>query len=141
MKHQDTEQKLNQKNTRPTSMRILVYDFLAAQSEAMSLADIESHLEKTDRITLYRTLKTFEEKGIVHSVQENATTKYTLCADDCDEDTHRDWHLHLYCKMCKKTTCREDFVLPDMPATPYRIDEVRFFAKGICEDCLNEGLQ
>jgi len=30
----DTENKLTDKNTKPTSMRILVYDFLAAQKAA-----------------------------------------------------------------------------------------------------------
>ena len=64
----DTEHKLASKNTKPTSMRILVYDFLASQQAALSLSEIEAHFEQADRVTLYRTLKTFEEKGIVHSI-------------------------------------------------------------------------
>ena len=88
------EQKLLKKNTNPTSMRILVYDFLEEQQIAMSLSEIESHFYKADRITIYRTLKTFEEKGIVHSIQDNNTSKYILCDDGCDEKTHKDWHLH-----------------------------------------------
>ena len=75
------EQKLLSKNTNPTSMRILVYDFLEQQQTAMSLSEIESHFYKADRVTIYRTLKTFEEKGIVHSIQENTTVKYILCHD------------------------------------------------------------
>ena len=78
------EQKLLSKNTNPTSMRILVYDFLEQQQTAMSLSEIESHFYKADRVTIYRTLKTFEEKGIVHSIQENTTGKYILCHDGCD---------------------------------------------------------
>lgn len=137
----DIEQKLLHKNTNPTSMRILVYDFLEQQQEAMSLSQIESHFYKADRVTIYRTLKTFEEKGIVHSIQENATSKYILCDDDCDETTHKDWHLHFYCKICKRTTCKEVFVMPQNLTIDYRIDEIKLFAKGICESCLNEGLQ
>lgn len=136
----DTADKLMNKQTKPTSMRILVYDFLASQSVALSLSEIESQFYNADRITIYRTLKTFEEKGIVHSVQENQTSKYILCADDCNEHTHKDWHLHFYCKMCKQTTCKEDFSLPVGDGN-FRIDEVRLFAKGICENCLSEGLQ
>ncbi len=135
------EQKLLSKNTNPTSMRILVYDFLEQQQTAMSLSEIESHFYKADRVTIYRTLKTFEEKGIVHSIQENTTVKYILCQDGCDEETHNDWHLHFYCKICKQTTCKEDFIIPQNGNQNYRIDEIKLFGKGICENCLKESLQ
>src|SRR5690606_37572437 len=134
----DTENRLTEKNTKPTSMRILVYDFLVAQKTALSLSEIEEQLAYADRITIYRTLKTFEENGIVHSIQENHTTRYKLCEDDCDEKTHRDWHLHFYCRICKQTTCKEDIVIPQHLQTNFRIDEIRFFAKGICENCLED---
>lgn len=137
----DTEKKLLKKHTAPTSMRILVYDFLSGQSVALSLTDIENHFYKADRVTIYRTLKTFEEKGIVHSIQENNTTKFILCDDGCDEQMHKDGHLHFYCKICKQTTCKEDFTIPESQVHAYRIDEIRLFAKGICEHCLAEGLQ
>lgn len=137
----DTENKLTDKNTKPTSMRILVYDFLADQKMALSLTEIEEQLYYADRTTIYRTLKTFEKKGIVHSIQENTTSKYKLCNDECDENTHKDWHLHFYCKICKQTTCRENIVLKENFKGDFRIDEVRLFAKGICENCLDANLQ
>lgn len=137
----EIENKLRDKNTKPTSMRILVYDFLASQAIALSLSEIEAHFYPADRITLYRTLKTFEEKGIVHSIQENNTSKYILCDDECNEDTHKDWHLHFYCKICKQTTCRADINFSAPSNNSVRIDEVRLFAKGICENCMNETLQ
>ncbi len=136
--NKETEGKLMDKNTRPTSMRILVYDFLNTQEIALSLSEIEHHFDSADRITIYRTLKTFEEKGIVHGIQEGNTTKYRLCHDDCDENTHKDWHLHFYCKICKQTTCKEDVVIPADVRGKFRIDEIRFFAKGICENCIEE---
>uniref|UniRef100_A0AAU6WS77 Transcriptional repressor n=1 Tax=Chryseobacterium endophyticum TaxID=1854762 RepID=A0AAU6WS77_9FLAO len=136
----DIESKLIDKNTRPTSMRILVYDFLSVQEAALSLSEIESHFENADRTTIYRTLKTFEEKGIVHGIQENVTTKYKLCHDGCSESTHKDRHLHFYCKICKQTTCKEEISFPETLNTNFRIDEIRLFAKGICEHCL-ESLQ
>jgi len=137
---EETENKLIGKNTKPTSMRILVYDFLSSQQVALSLSEIENYFENADRTTIYRTLKTFEEKGIVHSIQENATTKYILCHDECSEKTHKDWHLHFYCKICKQTTCKEDVTFPEDFRTTFRIDEIKLFAKGICHECL-ESLQ
>ncbi len=136
----DTESRLIDKNTKPTSMRILVYDFLSSQEAALSLSEVENHFENADRTTIYRTLKTFEEKGIVHSIQENTTTKYKLCHDGCNENTHKDRHLHFYCKICKQTTCKEEISFPETLNTNFRIDEIRLFAKGICEHCL-ESLQ
>jgi Fur family ferric uptake transcriptional regulator len=137
----EIENKLRDKNTKPTSMRILVYDFLASQDVALSLSEIEAHFYPADRITLYRTLKTFEEKGIVHSIQENNTSKYILCNDECNEETHKDWHLHFYCKICKHTTCRTDIKFTAPSNDVVRIDEVRLFAKGICENCMHETMQ
>ncbi len=137
----EIENKLREKNTKPTSMRILVYDFLASQDVARSLSEIENHFYPADRITIYRTLKTFEEKGIVHSIQENSTSKYRLCSDDCNEDTHKDWHLHFYCRICKQTTCRTDINFQKPSQATLRIDEVRLFAKGICENCLDQTMQ
>ena len=136
-----TEDKLLDKNTKPTNMRILVYDFLAEQKGALSLSEIEAHFFHADRTTIYRTVKTFEEKGLVHSIREHNTSKYKLCEDDCNEEMHHDAHLHLYCKICGQTTCREEFKIPDMAHFPFRIDDVELFAKGICGYCLKEHLQ
>ncbi|MCJ8152515.1 hypothetical protein MKJ01_01920 [Chryseobacterium sp. SSA4.19] len=66
----DIENKLIHKNTKPTSMRILIYDFLSSREAALSLSEIENHFEKADRTIIFRTLKTFEEKGIVHGIQK-----------------------------------------------------------------------
>lgn len=136
--HQPTIDKLAQKQTRPTSMRILLYNYLVKQAGARSLSEIEADFGHVDRITLYRSLKTFEEKGLVHSIQEQNTTRYKLCADECTENTHRDRHLHLYCRLCKQTSCRYDLQLPDTAFPDIQIDEIRFFAKGLCADCLRQ---
>ncbi len=60
MTNQQIVQQLTNKNTKPTSMRILVYDFLESQPSAVSISDIEKQLVTADRTTIYRTLKTFE---------------------------------------------------------------------------------
>ena len=60
-------QKLEQSNLRKTAIRKEVLQlFLKAKGNALSSRDIESQLENPDRITLYRTLRTFEEKGLIH---------------------------------------------------------------------------
>jgi Fur family ferric uptake transcriptional regulator len=136
MKHQNCEKLLSSKKITPTAMRMLTLDFLLDQSCAVSLSDIENHFYHSDRITLYRTLKTFEKKGLIHSIQENNTTKYSLCQDACTEASHQDNHLHFYCTQCKETVCLEPLDLSSI-SLPSNIilQQFRFFAKGICEKC------
>ncbi|MEP6261489.1 MAG: hypothetical protein ABJ092_07925 [Gillisia sp.] len=56
------ENKIKEKEVRPISMRLLVLKEFSKQTAAKSLQDLKAAFEK-DRITLNRTLKTFEGKG------------------------------------------------------------------------------
>jgi Fur family transcriptional regulator, ferric uptake regulator len=124
------------KNISITAMRILTIDFIMHQKNAVSLSEIEQHFFKSDRITLYRTLKTFEKKGLIHSIQENNTTKYSLCSDSCTEDNHKDNHLHFFCSNCKTTICLDNIELSQLHFHKnFQIKELRFFAKGLCDKC------
>ena len=81
------EQLLESKNIRVTAMRLLIYKFLAEKKVAVTLSDIENAFEKADRTTLYRTIKTFEEKIIVHQIDDGTgITKYALCEQGCNCD-------------------------------------------------------
>ena len=65
----------------------LIYKFLAEKEIAVTLSDIENAFEKADRTTLYRTIKTFEEKVIVHQIDDGTgITKYALCEQGCNCD-------------------------------------------------------
>ncbi|RQO32233.1 transcriptional repressor [Taibaiella sp. KBW10] len=130
------------KKITPTAMRILTLEFLLEQSAAVSLTDIENHFFRSDRITLYRTLKTFEQKGLIHSIQETNTTKYSLCKDSCGEGTHNDNHLHFYCVQCKETVCLEHVDLSPVMLPPnFEVQQIRFFAKGVCNKCSRQTMQ
>lgn len=79
-----TEKRLKSRNIQPTAMRLLVLDFLTRNRSAVSLADLEESFDRSDRTTLYRTLKTFLEHGLVHQIHdESGTAKYALCAEEC----------------------------------------------------------
>ena len=79
------EEFLESKNIRVTAMRLLIYKFLAEKQVAVTLSDIENAFEKADRTTLYRTIKTFEEKEIVHQIDDGTgITKYALCEKGCN---------------------------------------------------------
>lgn len=133
----DIENKLKGKDINPTAMRLLVLEFLTKQNAAISLNDLEKGMAPSDRITLYRTLKTFEEKGLVHSIEDGSgATKYALCEEDCDGVNHHDLHVHFYCNTCKETFCLPNTQIPDisLPANFLR-QEMNLIIKGICDQC------
>ncbi|WP_430615262.1 Fur family transcriptional regulator [Flavobacterium sp. JP2137] len=130
------ETELLAKGINPTAMRILVLEYLKSQREAVTLSDIESSFEQSDRVTLYRTLKTFEQKGVIHRITTGAGAQYALCDAQCSEDNHRDTHLHFICNRCKKTTCLTQVLIPKMIIPKgFHIDQYEVLARGICELC------
>lgn len=131
-----TEDVFKNKDIRLTTMRILIYEYLETVTAALSLAEIEKYFHKADKVTIYRTLQTFLEKGLVHKILDENTTKYKLCAEICSQETHKDMHLHFYCKKCHETTCKEEIVLPENMNSRLQIDEIQILAKGICDKCL-----
>jgi len=124
------------KKVRPTAMRELVLEILSQQDFAISLSDLEEQFDKADRSTLYRTLKTFVEKKVIHSIDDGTgTTKYAICNDNC-ACSPSELHLHFYCTKCEKTYCLADFPIPEivLPAG-YKQETANFVIKGICENC------
>lgn len=130
------EKELKAKNINPTAMRLLVLKFLKKQQEAVTLSDIEASFEQSDRVTIYRTLKTFESKGVIHSIVSNNVTQYALCSPECDERNHHDAHLHFLCKVCHKTICLTQVSIPQIEIPKgFKLDEIEMMAKGICNAC------
>lgn len=135
----DLDQKekiLKSKNISPTAMRIRVLEYFQMHDFAVSLAEMDKDFERADRITLYRTLKTFEKQGLIHSIKEENATKYALCFDDCEEHSHRDSHLHFHCTKCKQTYCMPSIKIPDLRLpSNYYVEELNLIIKGVCEKC------
>ena len=135
--HEVIERILIEKDISPTAMRILVLEYLQKQSAAISLQDLERDFQHSDRITLYRTLKTFEEKGLIHSINDGTdATKYALCAEACKAGDHFDLHLHFYCFSCKQTYCLPKHKVPRVSVPDnFQLKELNLVAKGICDKC------
>uniref|UniRef100_UPI0035930451 Fur family transcriptional regulator n=1 Tax=Pricia sp. TaxID=2268138 RepID=UPI0035930451 len=95
------DQVLEGNGVRPTAMRILIYRYMAQKDVALALTDIEKAFAKAERTTLYRTIKTFEEKGIVHQIEDGTgVPKYALCEPGCNCELDQDLHLHFHCSNC-----------------------------------------
>lgn len=130
------DNKLLNKNVKPTAMRELVLDALLEQNVAVSLSDLEKKFDKADKVTLYRTLKTFEEKKLVHSIDDGTgAVKYALCKETC-QCHPEELHVHFYCLKCQHTFCLTDIPIPsiNLPVN-FSIENVNMVVKGVCSNC------
>src|ERR1041384_8306000 len=100
-----------------TESRKKILNLFLNNSGALAHGDIEKKAgEKFDRVTVYRTLQTFVEKGIIHTIPTaDSMIRYGLCKDNCTEGHHHDHHVHFVCKQCGKTVCLEDVSVPTVP--------------------------
>ncbi|NHF61436.1 transcriptional repressor [Flavobacteriaceae bacterium TP-CH-4] len=128
---------LASKNVRPTAMRILVFRWLAKRKTAVTLTDMEVFFEKSDRTTLYRTIKTFEENGIVHRINDGGgIPKYAICAEGCRYGEHHDLHLHFHCTRCDETSCLTDHQIPQVNLPKgYLVEDMNLVVNGLCDSC------
>ena len=134
----ETESLLKSKKLRQTPLRIRVLEqFLSKAHSAIQIGKLEEDLGGVDRITLYRTLKTFEKEGIIHKVIDGTQqTKYALCLESCSTHTQAD-HAHFLCESCGETTCLADSSIQEI-ALPkhYKINKVQIALSGTCANCV-----
>ena len=131
---------LKEFNLRQTDCRAEMLAIFDQNPHALAHADVEARLpEKFDRVTVYRTLKTFLEKGIIHKVlDDEGGMKYALCRATChtaDHQHHHD-HVHFKCTVCGLTNCLDDVRVPalSLPAG-YQRQETNLLVQGVCPHC------
>ena len=142
MKSEDAVQLLKQNNLRITGIRQSVLSLFLETDKALSQQDIDQKLPESDRVTIYRTLKTFEEKGLIHQAVDNTiTNKFALCPDECTEEehVHDHEHAHFHCNYCGVTYCVDDLEIPAPPKKlgKARVDHAYMVLEGLCADCNN----
>src|SRR3954465_9747219 len=128
---------LKRNNLSVTGSREKILSLFLSQPGALAHGDIEKRAgEKFNRVTVYRTLQTFVEKGIIHAIPTaDNSIRYALCKN-CTEGHHHDNHVHFICSNCDRTLCLDDVTNPiiDLPSG-YSVEEVEVVVKGICKNC------
>src|SRR5690349_9656820 len=99
-----------------TDSRETILDLRLHTNGALAHADIDTRACQTlDRVTAYRTLQAFMEKGIIHTIPTaDYSIRYALCKDDCTEGHHHDHHVQFLCNVCARTTCLESVTVPEV---------------------------
>lgn len=131
-------QTLKSVDLRHTNGREEVLNLFLDADHALSHNDIENGLGPDhDRVTIYRTLRTFVEKGLLHRVlDDGGNPKYALCRDNCVKGHHHHDHVHFKCEDCGQTTCLDQVNIPSisLPAG-YSRKEVNLLIQGVCQEC------
>jgi len=121
-----------------TDSRVQILGLFYNNEGALAHADIEKKTsDKVDRVTIYRTLQTFEEKGLIHSIPTaDNSVKYALCKEACEEGHHHDNHVHFICDECGKTICLDDVLVPEVKLPKgFEPQQSNMVVNGICGEC------
>jgi len=121
-----------------TDSRKKILQLFLEGSGALAHGDIEKKAgEKFDRVTIYRTLQTFVDKGIIHTIPTaDNSIRYALCKDDCSGGHHHDHHVHFVCQGCGHTYCLDDVVTPGINLPKgYKASHTEVVVEGICKNC------
>jgi Fur family transcriptional regulator, ferric uptake regulator len=131
-------QTITRHGLRQTAVRLAVLQILSDSPFALSSGEIEQHLPAgTDRITLYRTLKSFEESGLIHRVIDTSDiVRYAACSIECSAAAHFDNHVHFKCTACQHIYCLNQVPIPAVTLPPRFEAQTRdYLLAGLCREC------
>jgi Fur family ferric uptake transcriptional regulator len=121
-----------------TDGRKKILELFLNSDGALAHADIEKNTGASfDRVTVYRTLQTFVDKGIIHIIPTTDNSiLYALCKDNCEAGHHHDDHVHFVCDECNKTICLEEVTVPIVKLpNGFKPTHAAMVVNGICSDC------
>ena len=132
-----TAQILKDFRLRSTPNRVAILHAFLKREYALSHGDVERDVPPSfDRVTVYRTLKTFLDKGLIHKVlDDEGTLKYALCNEACTTAHHHHDHVHFKCTKCGQTNCLSIEIPVVKLPKGYRANEVNVLIQGVCESC------
>ena len=129
---------LKQNQLSITGSRVRILELFLEKEGALAHGDIEKRTgEKFDRVTVYRTLQVFLNKGIIHTIPTTDNSiRYALCKDDCAEGHHHDNHVHFVCQQCGNTVCLDGVTIPSITLPEgFSSSQVAMVVSGICRKC------
>ncbi|GAA4790519.1 transcriptional repressor [Olivibacter ginsenosidimutans] len=131
---------LRKHSLKVTHPRLAVLAKIFSKDTATSQPELEKSIgDDIDRVTLYRVLSAFEEKGIIHKIFDlHGTATYALCSTTCTVHQHHDEHVHFTCSVCNSVYCLQEIQLPEISLpSGFSIQQVAVNAIGICNKCRN----
>jgi Fur family ferric uptake transcriptional regulator len=134
----EIEQHLKDHDLRVTDIRKKLYSYFVEAKSAVSHADLELIFsDEFDRVTIYRTLHSFLDKGILHKIpNDSGSARYALCHADCNPEHHIDNHIHFKCRVCERLMCLHDLKVPELKLPGnFSIESAALLYEGVCDKC------
>lgn len=127
---------LHERSLKATSARIELLTKMHEFGSAMSHTAIQEAMEPIDRVTLYRTLESLREKGIIHKTfQGNNDAFYAICGINCDTEAQTHEHIHFTCNLCSSVSCIELDENFSNYLPKHQIEKISIHISGICSMC------
>ena len=136
IKYSDLKNILKNHNLRITDCRMDILDYFLRNEQTYSFKNLESRFDHYDRVTLYRTLSSFTNNGVLHKIpSDTGVVNYGVCSSTCSPQKHKHNHMHFKCVSCEKVKCLPDEHLPNVSIPGYDVEEVNMILSGLCPDC------
>lgn len=135
---EEIENILRKSNLSVTQSRVDILSLFYKTPGALAHASIEKMSSKHfDRVTVYRTLQTFVEKGIIHTIPTaDNSILYALCKEHCEEGHHHDNHVHFICDKCGNTYCLDKVSNPKVSLPKgFQVSQTNVVVSGMCDKC------
>lgn len=127
---------LRSRSLKATSHRLLLLQTMQEYGSAIPYSSIQESMKLMDRVTLYRTLSSLADKGIIHkAAQSGNETYYAICEETCAADHHTHDHLHFKCVSCDTITCEKPSNNIEIKLPEFAIHNVSITMEGLCRTC------
>jgi Fur family ferric uptake transcriptional regulator len=130
-----TESILDQHNLSKTPCRVDIINTLTSVDVALTENQIKKNLKfDYDRATIFRTLKTFSEKGIIHCVPVEGNEVYYAISKPNYKQTLS--HAHFHCNSCGGVYCLNSISIaePQLPEG-FSANKYEITINGCCKKC------
>lgn len=130
---------LHNRELKATVPRLNLLARMQEYKSAMPYSAIKEAMKPIDRVTLYRTLESLKEQGIIHyAFQGNNEIYYAICSKKCCKDSHFHDHVHLKCVRCKAVTCEKPSRNIEISIPGIEIHQVSVQVEGVCKLCIEQ---
>jgi Fur family transcriptional regulator, ferric uptake regulator len=139
MNMKEIKQLLKPYSLKLTLPRLKVLEIFVSNAKAITYAELLGLTDQVfDRVTVYRTLRSFEELGIIHRiVGVNSSVNYALSiTSDANKKEPHQQHLHFGCTNCHSVYCLNDQLVPPITLPDiYEVHSLSMIIVGTCRMC------
>ena len=141
----DTDEILKSVGLKVTEQRRVILNFLLKNHGPFTVEEMKEMMseESFDLATLYRSMATFEESGLVEKrLFGDGLVRWEYHAHSLCGHDHHTHHHHLMCQSCKKIVtldvCLTDEIFNVLKTYNYKQLKHHLEFSGICPDCQNK---